>query len=55
MTRVLVPVDGQWQTGDVVKYSLFGMWKYMTLDRDGWRDSTPSEIDAYERATARPE
>lgn len=50
MKRVLVPVDGQWQTGDVVKQSAFGVWFYMTLDRGGWRDSTPSEVAAYEAA-----
>lgn len=49
-TRVLVPLDGDWQQGDVVKQSIFGMWNYMTLGRDGWRESTDDEIRAYERA-----
>lgn len=49
MTRVLVPLDGQWQEGDVVGSWAMGMRYFMTLGRDGWRESTPEEIRHYER------
>ena len=52
-SRVIVPLDGHWQTGDVVRQCMWPGWVHMTLDRDGWRESTPDEIRAYEQAVGR--